>query len=399
MSRDSDDTEILGPDELSNTLSNEDADTLAANTVVSEFDKTELNRPGLVETSSAASPQRSKRSTWPWLLLIFLLLIIAVAGYVYVDRVREAAGQSPEDAYAGALALASEVLVSGRIENLSARLYRLQREQPRANSQLRLLQEDAGRYHYMLHLLGQGGVGQLLERRLSGPMTTSLFERAAQVNIDSVLGAAPSQEKLLAVAQSWRDGKLVEALDQARDLALDRGESPAATMLTRYSSLVEAYDTLDLLRGSDGYPAGLLAFALDLDPLEDLFFWQRITRAGDSLENSSALSSLEGAVKRWRSYHGRGGIDASARQGLTAAEDYRQRTLELAETFSLLGEAMAAGNDESFNSAGEKLLFYKQVMAEIGYQRQRLAALIAHGTDLELESRLMMLPDVEAQGG
>jgi hypothetical protein len=251
----------------------------------------------------------------------------------------------------------------------------------------------------MLYLLEQGSAERLLQWRLRGPLNTSLFEQAAVINIDDVLGAAPGQQQLLAVAQSWRAGKLVEALDQARVLARGRGKSPAAAMLARYSSVIEATDELDGLRGSEGYPAGLLAFALDMDPLEDLFFWQRIAREGAAFENPATLSSLQGAVVRWRSYHERGGIDARLRQGLAGQDGYRQRALELGETFSLLGEAMSALNGESFNSAGEKLLFYKQVVAEIGYQRERLGVLIAHGTDLELESRLAMLPDVQAHGG
>ncbi len=81
MSRDGDDTEILGPDAVSDTLSSQSVDTIAANTVISEFDKTELNRPGLVETASSGLAPRQKRSAWPWLLLIALALIIAAAGY------------------------------------------------------------------------------------------------------------------------------------------------------------------------------------------------------------------------------------------------------------------------------------------------------------------------------
>jgi hypothetical protein len=399
MSADDDDTEILGPDALSNTLSSESADTLAADTVISEFDKTELNRPGLVETVLSGPAPRQQRSTWPWLLLIVLALIVAAAGYFFMDRFRDAAAQSPEEAYSGALAQASAALASGRLEDLSAQLLAIQRRQSQENAAIRQLQEDADRYHYMLYLLEQGSAERLLQWRLRGPLNTSLFEQAAVINIDDVLGAAPGQQQLLAVAQSWRAGKLVEALDQARVLARGRGKSPAAAMLARYSSVIEATDELDGLRGSEGYPAGLLAFALDMDPLEDLFFWQRIAREGAAFESPATLSSLQGAVVRWRSYHERGGIDARLRQGLAGQEGYRQRALELGETFSLLGEAMSALNGESFNSAGEKLLFYKQVVAEIGYQRERLGVLIAHGTDLELESRLAMLPDVEAHGG
>ncbi|MBN7794995.1 hypothetical protein [Parahaliea mediterranea] len=291
-----------------------------------------------------------------------------------------------------AMDLVREHLATGQVAALPAQLLRLQRAQP-SDVETRRLLEDANRLQDLLYLRDtrQWGAFAVLRDR---SFHTDLFEQAARHRVDREVMGVDSLRRYNRAAEAWREGQLVDALNGMRALARGASGSAGVEALAHYRGVVEGSHKLAALRSDPRYGAALVAHYLDLEPVEDAFYWARLP--ADLAAANPPLASAPGEVLAelaglWRGYRQGGGISSALRQRPGSSEEFRQRAAELEGACRALARLAAQSP-----AVGEPAALYsrylpRRLREERAYQRGRLQSLLAVNADPDLKRRLQAL--------
>lgn len=356
-------------------------------------------RAKLLTEPTATQLLPTQKRKWPSSALIAIatlsgMLLVLV---VYYFLAPQPPAPSPEparvDAYQSALAIAGSAIRNSEMETLPALLLGHSREQP-DNAEVRNLLQDATRYRDLLYLLQRSRLMDTAAERRAHVFHSSLLEEAARQNIDNTLPPADLIRQLTDARYAWRGGDLVTAITSVKKLAAATNHQEARGMLQHYSRVVQDYETLAVLVDSSEYPQKLLSFYLQLDPLEDHFFWERLEKDSQraTAQPAAALSKqLQDAAHLWSRYHSQGGIDGEMRQAPMAGNAFAQRAAELSQVSEQLGQ-VASGLHRPQQAGGPPWHFPALLEEEIAVQRDRLQTLLRFNEEAILKDRLDMLP-------
>ncbi|MGI9287563.1 MAG: FHA domain-containing protein [Pseudomonadales bacterium] len=268
-------------------------------------------------------------------------------------------------------------LDSDRAAELEASLSAFEKQYPRISG-IGKVQVDLKNYLALQDTLGSNDLrGAKTAIARTNFSTPPFKEKVAQLEAN-VLPSKEVATQYERASETWRAGKLEQAIAALEQLANKTGGEMAVRQIKHKRQLINDYRVLQQERGKTDYAQRLLEFYGQLDPQEDSYFIAAIDQdfkrySGQASQQADTAWNV--ATQRWQAYQNGGGI-----LGLQRLEDYVSPMFK--RQAKLLSEAYdnaKRGNDIHAllkqGSSPERREMYQKILAEAELQRRSLGQL------------------------